>query len=364
MLKSSTILLSGLLLAQTLSAPCFANQNDHSLCAILEYKITKNEKKVWKTYGNLNLWISVENTQNDGPGRIKEKSNPKIYAYFWKLKDEDPNTSNVDVSQMPDANPHLYMGTTVSGSADCQDNSYALQSINGTYKSIPPPPGDSSPCWTVTGNLGKVLGSPAYIESGLVTDTSDDVFVRVWPWVNQSWRDPCKLTIRFDYSLKVTHQFCGDAKICASAAAIAVDVAQRFIAYEDKWPHSGSDDAATPPFRYQIKGTIPSLIQTRKYFKFPLFGYKGDANSEWDYSIGEDFQTFPLKLLGRNLVGVIGHNGYGWRSGDSILFAVYALDSSDYAKLTPIASFSVNQFSTGIKTMKVVTGKAAIPRSL
>ncbi len=341
------------------------NQLKNSLCYQIENKVKKHPAKVWETYGSLDPWIHVKKTEDETNGAStpnKSKIAKLLRQEFIKQGYSNVSLGNLDTYRMPSIVPPIYMGRVTEGSAVCQYDLFVQLQRDGSYRLLPKPAADTVPCWDVSGYLGAVLGHPAYIELGLVTDTSDNIFARITPWRRNGWGRTCKLTIQFKNKLQLTHRFCGSAVVCDAAAKVAIDVAGEFVDYEKQSIRRSKDADHESGFYFKDDGPLPLAINAHQHFEFPLIGYKGDANSGWDFSFGEDYKVFRINLGVNDYIGVVGYNGVGWRSGDRILFAVYSI--TDAGKITPLAGFSIDKIPAGLKGMDVIFGRAAIPPKL
>jgi hypothetical protein len=238
------------------------------------------------------------------------------------------------------------------------------------------------------GSFARVLGHPAYVESGTVSSTSADAVVRVTPWTGNDWAAPCQLTVEFNYTLKLAQQFCSDAAPCRAAAAIAPDIARGYVTYSAmrQPPMRPIDDDVVPDFiggagiaggpqaqavvnagwhvlKRRQQNDLPGVspLYGTMSSVFPTFGQEA-PNGVWDYGFSYvNFALFPVMLDGRLYLGAVGHNGVGWREGPNILFAVYAAPGADQDDLVPLAGFLIERKPSGLKGTLVAEGGSAIP---
>ncbi len=294
--------------------------------------------------------------------------------------------SIMEFEHLPDTS--IYMGSVDAGTAHCQTAAFATLSRDGLGRIVPARAGYTGVCWNMHGSLARVLGLPAYVESGTVESTSADVVVRVTPWTGHDWATPCQLTVEFNYTLEMTQRFCSNAAPCRAAASIAPDIARAYVAYSARQPlpMRSLDEQTVPDFigaagiasgdeaqavanagwhvlerrqRAQYPGT-PSFFGTMASI-FPTFGHEA-PNGVWDYSFSyANFVLFPLMLDGRLYLGAVGHNGVAWRDGSDILFAVYTAPGADQEDLVPLAGFVVERNPTVSKGTVVAEDGSAIP---
>jgi hypothetical protein len=285
----------------------------------------------------------------------------------------------------------IFMGYVVEGTLHCQYAKFAQVDADGTAHLLPNPEGYAGPCWNVQGDLGTVLGHPAYIESGNLSQTTEDTQTRVWPWMGKGWGRACAVQARLNYTFQLARQFCGDQAVCHAARAIAVDVARSYRQYLHlpEPPMRAVDPRnKVPDFTYPPNGVVTTAATaavdrawrllarmeqaaypgggsdyTTVASVFPTFGDHGD-NPGWNYSYSYDaFALFPVTLDGHTYLGAMGHNGVGWRAGLHTLFAVYALPTEGQHDLVPLAGLVIDRVPTGLKGMAVLTGQAALPRA-
>jgi hypothetical protein len=292
----------------------------------------------------------------------------------------------MELVHLPDS--PLYMGSVVAGTAECQQAAFAALSADGSVRAIPEPPGYTGACWNLIGSLARVLGHPAYVESGKLSATSDDAVMRVTPWTGHRWADPCQLTVEFTYSLQLARQFCGESQSCRAASAIALDIAREYLDYSGmrKPPERRIDGGVIPDFssaaggasgppaqtavnagwqvlKRQQQAAIPGVSPTYGTMAsvFPTFGHES-PNGGWDYSFSYvSFVLFPVVLDGRLYLAAVGHNGVGWREGTNILFAVYASPDADQHDLVPLAGLLIERKPNGLKGTVVAEGMSAVP---
>jgi hypothetical protein len=280
------------------------------------------------------------------------------------------------------------MASVVAGTAECQQAAFAALSADGSVRVLPDPAGYTGPCWNLHGNLAKVLGQPAYVESGTVSSTSADTLVRVTPWNGDGWAKTCQLTVEFTYTLQLAQQFCSETQSCRAAGAIASDIAREYLDFSamqqpperpidgDVIPDfsSAAGGASGPPaqmavnagwqmLKRQKQAAFPGVSPTYGTMAsvFPTFGHES-PNGGWDYSFSYvNFVLFPVMLDGRLYLAAVGHNGVGWREGTNILFAVYASPRDDQHDLVPLAGLVMERKPSGLKGTVVTEGPSAVP---
>lgn len=302
------------------------------------------------------------------------------------LSEEGPG-SIMELEHLADT--PLYMGSVVAGTAECQAAAFATFSADGVPRVLPEPAGYTGTCWNMQGSLARVLGHPAYVETGTVSSTSADALVRVSPWKGKDWAAPCQLTVEFNYTLELARQFCSEGAPCGAAGAVALGIAQTYLNYSSMQQPSMRplDDDVVPDLiggaagigggpqaqaivnagwralarrqQANLPGVSPQFSTVASVF--PTFGYEG-PNGGWDYGFSYvNFVLFPLLLDGRLYLGAVGHNGWGWREGTNILFAVYVAPGADQDDLVPVAGFLIERKPSALRGTVVAEGGSAIP---
>jgi hypothetical protein len=283
----------------------------------------------------------------------------------------------------------LYMGGTLGGTANCETAAFAQVDTQGVAHRLPDPEGYTAPCWSVHGDLGTVLGVPAYVEQGTVDSRSADTLTRITPWTQSGWGRACQLTVQFKYRYRLARQFCGNQAACSATAAVAADVAQKYFV-QRQLPNPPTRpvglDAPVPAFLYIDRGFVShqadaavnngwqllarkvsadapgiTVMAATMTSEFPTFG-NHVPNEGWESSFSYvGFTLFPLMLEGHLYLGAVAHNGVGWREGSNFLIAVYEPPEADQAALVPLAGFVVERIPTGLRGTVVAEGGSAIP---
>jgi hypothetical protein len=359
-----------------------------SLCRQLAARVAHSRKAVGKSHGSLKRWISLA-TAPDWP---LERGSPQA-AVYQALRHALAARGLLTPRQPAElhhlAGTRLYMVGAVAGSAECQSAVFAEVDAHGTARLLSQPEGYTAPCWNVHGALGRVLGHPAYVESGTVSMTDGDTLARVTPWTGAGWGRVCQLTVRLRYRFVLARRFCGGSAACGAAQAIAVDVARAYRSYRHlpRPPRrSFGPDNDVADFSYQpaaVTGPAGSAAVTRAWHivrhrgqagypgavslygvytsVFPTFGAKA-PNSGWNDSFSYvDFAMFPVRLDGHLYLGAVGYNGVGWREGADTLFALYEAPLPGQRRLAPVAGFDVASIAVGVQGTSVVEGAAALP---
>jgi hypothetical protein len=359
-----------------------------SLCRRLAARVGRSPKVVWKSGGSLKRWISPA-TAAVWP---LERGSPQAAAYArlrhalaarGLLTPHQP----AELHRLPGT--RVYMVGTMAGSAECQSAAFAEIGARGAPHLLPNPRGYTAPCWNVHGNLARVLGQPAYVESGTVSMTERDPLVRITPWTGAGWGRVCRLTVHLRYKLELVKRFCGDSVVCGAANAIAVDIARSYRSYRHLaqppqrllGPYNDVSDFSYQPAsvtgpagsvavmrawhivrRQGQAGEAGAVSLYRVYTSvFPTFG-RNAPNSGWDDSFSYvDFALFPVRLDGHLYLGAVGYNGVGWREGGHTLFALYETPVSGQRSLAPLAGFDVASSVVGVQGTSVVEGTAALP---
>ncbi len=353
-----------------------ATRQNSSLCDQLAARAHQASAVTWKSGQWLQPWVAVSKAidrrwgANEGAVYDLLKSE---FARRWGF--EGPFV--LELEHLP--RTRVYMGFNVSGVLDCQNSLFAAIGIDGSAHALPAPGGYTAPCQSVSGNLGSAFGRPAYIETGTLSSTTDDALTRIAPWTGRGWGPICKLTVHFNYELELKRQFCADRSTCGAGRAVAIDVAREYLSYIRLRPDPPTTlvgDKLVPAFSlspHATGGRQGTVVVARAWrivgrqgapyqfdvSEFPTFGFH-TVNDAWRYSFSYvDFAIFPLMLSGHVYVGAVGHNGFAWREGKHILFAVYEAPAHGQIRLTPISGFVVDRAPISIK--KIIVRDSAAP---
>lgn len=349
--------------------------------------------RIWQaasTGADVNPGQWIMNSAGLDPGAFDRRSkaaSSTLRKALDPLADIVGPESFVQIAHLPGTS--VYMGSMLGGTAHCQNSAFALVSTTGSAQVLTGPQGFTTPCWNITGAVGTVLGAPAYVESGTVDSSSADTLTRITPWKKNGWGRACQLTVQFKYRYRLAQQFCGDQLACGATAAVAVDVAQKYIVQRQLASPtmvSVGLDQPVPDFTYVNRGyadpgghkalvngwqllarssgsktpgvpIMPSLLSSG----FPTFGAQV-PNGGWESSFSYvGFTLFPLTLDGRLYLGAVAHNGVGWREGSNILIAVYEPPTAEQTDLVPLAGFVVERSPAGLRGTLVAEGGSAIP---
>ncbi len=243
----------------------------------------------------------------------------------------------------------IYMAETVQGTLHCQSSVFLEAPRKGAPRIIDPPAhfDEGDLCWSQSGDFGRVLGHPAFIEHGTLNDHTDDEDIRITPWTGKGWGQTCKLGLRFRRQYALTQQFCGDDRsVCSAGQHVAVNVA---MAYNEKRAQRDDNSEllfgppATKEAMYRVVRARNDLAGPTSTPDFPTFG-KVTSGEAPNYSYS-GFAFFPLALNGSWFVGAIGHDGIGWRESDQTLITIF---SAEQNRLQPLASFVVVMSNGGL----------------
>lgn len=361
MLRRTVPVLILIIVAVCTVARANISSSTNTLCLQLKHKIDQNSKKFIERE-DFSPWVQFVKKPVG-----KDLEHDKLFKFLNSIYATVyfENNRDITIYKMPMAKPSIYMASLFQGSADCQYNVYIQKTRKNSigYRQLLKPDGDTSPCWTVSGHLGTVLGHPAYIEYGNISDISDSIFTRITPWQSRGWGQVCSLGVHFTNKLYIAHYFCGtNSSLCRTTRSLAIAVATRFVDYEKSRENESDARRSRAGFYFNTRLPLPSYVDGIKYYKFPLFGYAGDPNAGWDYSIGEQSVVFSIKVDNKGYIGVIGYNGVGWRSGNDILFAIYSRKPALKNKLIPLASIAIYQKPESIKRIDMNVGRNAIDR--
>ena len=95
--------------------------------------------------------------------------------------------------------------------------------------------------------------------------------------------------------------------------------------------------------------------------KFPVFGHRKPDDAWSDTFSYVDFALFSVTLNQRHYLGAVGLNGFGWKEGSNMLFAVYEVPTPAARQLTPLAGFVITHPAVAVKDLIVTEGSAALP---
>lgn len=390
-LSSMTMRLLPCVAAAALGAPPLAiaaTPEPSSLCQQLAAQVRQSAAAV--SDGSLNTWVAAVKTDDPskwGPHEVAVNALLRSALEAHGLLTLSGPGSRLELEHLPGT--EVYMASTVAGTAHCQSSMFAEVSADGSARALPEPEGYTGPCWNMHGNLGTVLGKPAYIETGTVSSTTDDTVTRVTPRTAAAWGRTCQLTVELNYKFELRKQFCSERAVCLAAGAIAVDMSREYFAYRQRpapLMKPIDRDQQVPDFQYlhggakspqgpaavtdawhilarQSQAQYPGAPLNYSLFTsvFPTFGYHA-ANDVWDYSFSYvDFALLPLMLDGHLYLGAVGHNGVGWREGSRTLIAVYEAPGPDQHDLIPLAGFAVDRVPNGLKGTVVAEGGSAAP---
>ena len=341
-----------------------------SLCEQLAAHVRHSPAAVWQSHGTLSSWIALSGHAGDSPvvtaGRAALSK-----AMSGDLSEAAPN---LEFERLPGS--RLLMGSNVAGTADCQTSKFVEVAPGLNARMLPDPQGYTRPCWNLHGDLGRVLGQPAYIEHGTVTDTTADPLVRITPWRSGRWGEACRLTIHLAVQYGLAQRFCGaDAEFCRTAGAAAADVARQydeFLRQSGAARQTSAPGALTPAFHYREpqdragRETVERALRViggrwTDVADFPLFGSRENNPYEYTFSYA-GFAFFPWILDGRTYLGAAGHAGVGWRGSTRVLLAVYGLPEPGQRTLVPMAGFTIDPRPDGLRLIEVTTGNAAVAR--
>ena len=240
----------------------------------------------------------------------------------------------------------LYDAYSLQGTLHCQSD-VLIRARPGEAPGVVanPPTYKGGLCWTQSGDLGEVNRHPVFITHGATDPTAFDQDLQITLYKNGRWGSACRVSVTFWTTYKVAAHFCADTVACKVGESIAARAASRF----------GEGESHGKVVEHFSFGASPSTELASEVSKlmddkgptttpeFPTFGAKDDPGHPWSYS---DFQFFPLTLDGRPYVGAIGHEGVGWRAGDTTLFAIYEPQGE---MLKPLASFVLVRSVAGLK---------------
>ena len=280
----------------------------------------------------------------------------------------------------------VYMGGAFEGSGACVHAAFVETSRRSAdpleIRTITRPQGYTGPCIGRMSGLGKVLGTPSYVESGDVPGGSLAYFIRVTPWTGHKWGPACKVTFhwRFRYRSKV--QYCARKSLCQAAKAASAKLARRYVAYQNSRRYGVHQNSAfqrravisaghVVPILEQSAMTSRGLAEVSRAWKilarqctptaFPASMCARYPTRKGGEKLYSTFRFFPLKLGTRLYIGGIGHLGAG-RAYPPILLSIYALPRSGQKALSGLVGIWITKCcATGAPSAVITYGEKAVP---
>jgi hypothetical protein len=242
----------------------------------------------------------------------------------------------------------LYAASMSQGTLHCQTYAFVRAAPGRPARVIAGPPGavqgteGDGLCWTRTGDFGRILGDPAFVEHGPNDQATDDEDIRITPWARDHWAPGCILRLRYRPAFTVTERHCGAAAVCAAADRAVLAIA---AAYHQKRQNPRDDT----PFRYAGAQAVPAAVERAIAAHGPDMDTP-ELPTFTDAADGDPFSNsglsyFPLSLNGRVYVAAVGHEGVGWRETNTTLLAIYRLENG---ALVPQAGYAIDRTIGGL----------------
>lgn len=265
----------------------------------------------------------------------------------------------------------LSMVSATAGSGDCLQFAFFASRPGRAFQAIADPPlGSQGLCSRqgVWGGYAAVLGQPAFIAYGLLNPDNLDSLLIIAPAKGESWGRPCPVSIRFAYRYDVTRLYCGAAHgVCDAARKVAPGVRRRYHA----WDVSGTDafneyGGRGPKFRY---GGAPSAAAQALVTRARQIGIPTDltpgihASPAWLHHLSPYASVyFPLTLDGNSYVGAAARSANNARTASlrhHWLFILFQAPDAGDQRLVPLAAFSVQRVTSGVRSIAARNESAA-----
>ena len=293
----------------------------------------------------LALWLQIDTAANSPTGFEAALAKDPVVL---KATDNEDGNWTVTVERL--AGTGVYMASTSQGTLHCQSIAFLLARPGKPVREIPGPTsakeGDEL-CWTRSGDFGRVLGQPAYVEHGANDQTTSDEDIRIAPWANNRWGHACVLKLRYTPAFSVIERHCRDAKACAALdrkiLAIAEAYHRKRQVPKDETPFAYPSGATSDAAR-RAAGAKRAATDSPSW---PGFGEKPDERPVSYLGLA----YFPLRLEGQDYVAAIGHEGVGWRENNDTLLVLYSLQNG---ALVPQAGYAVDR---GVGALKSATAE-------
>lgn len=325
--------------------PSWSAQPPSSLCTQLDGHVKQIPGAKWKSGSPLSGLVELAHAQGTGKGDAAALD--LIDRRFQQLLDEPRPL--FDIERLPGTS--VYRGQHLGGSSHCATSVYVTVDASGSARLLPAPEGDTSPCLLPGPEIGfgKVLGHPAYVETGTDRNMKDaDPMVIITPWNEDHWGQACRLIIRLGYKFQTEERSCADQATCDLATSQAAEVARKY----------DSDQHGKTPAEMENR-----QLRNAARFEAPVFPSPGkDISYEGIRFSRDGFSLFPWTLEGRHHVGAVGRlELYGWMEPRDLTFVVlYADPKAGDSALVPLASFIVKKTPDGLQATETAEGPAAL----
>jgi hypothetical protein len=253
----------------------------------------------------------------------------------------------------------LFMASTNLGSLDCL-NGMLVEWKRGSavrvlsWPELPTPPCGRAGVW---GGLATVLGQPAYIEYGSLNPNNRDSVVVIARWQGKSWGRPCPVSISFTYRYDVTLLYCGATKkLCDAARRVAPEVKRVYAAYLVSFNEAFTNGVPFPKFHFRGPLSVEdrALVARAQRIGLPKRVTPGTGvPPAWLRNLNPGAaEYFPLPVNGKLYLGVADRKVYPSRGWPGWVFFVFQKPSASGQRLIPLAAFTVNRVTSGVRSIE------------
>lgn len=244
------------------------------------------------------------------------------------------------------------------GIASCSQAMFFKWQRGAALKVLSLPPLQQTPCLyrRQRGQLARVLGQPAYVESETLDDTKLDLLMMISPWLGSGWGRPCPVAIRFAYAARVKPgwRYCGaDRTICAAARKAAPALERRYHKYLLSSATVVTERTGTPQIHFGESLNVQTWTLIKRAARIAtvrsISAIHG-AMPPWlrDFNL-KDIDYFALRLNGKRYIGAVSPVNYGIGT----LFGVYQAPGVHSNRLIPLVVFRMLWQPNGVRSIQV-----------
>ncbi|MFG6413754.1 hypothetical protein ACG02S_07560 [Roseateles sp. DC23W] len=305
-----------------------ANAAEPSLCTQLADEARKAPAAIWARPDPLAAWIEPGQSAKPSP-TVAALANDQHWRDLLAASDAQP----IAVRQLEGA--PVYMVDDIAGTAHCQSLVLVEAQVGQPARQLQPPFDleRMSLCMTQSAGFARVLGRPALLVGGAPSMTSPDLQYRIALWAGEGWGQRCSITVRRNTEMSMAQRFCPPgSKVCESGQPVAQRLAHAYEAARaanqaldatafngGRWPDAAVAAALNPPLAHA--GAIGHMNPP-----FPLFGADEQRlDPMLTVFSNTDPRVLPVQVDSRWWLAVVGRSGVGWREGDAVLVAFFAL---------------------------------------
>ena len=244
------------------------------------------------------------------------------------------------------------------GMASCSRAMFFMWQRDAVLRVLSLPPLQPTPCLyrRQRGQLARVLGQPAYVESETLDDTKLDLLMLISPWLGSDWGRPCPVAIRFTYTarFKPGWRYCGgNQALCAAARKAAPDLEQRYHTYFLSSATVVTERTRTPQIHFgeSLSAQTWALIErAERIATVRSISATHGPMPPWlrDFNL-QDIDYFALQLNGKRYIGAVSPLNYGIGT----LFGVYQAPGAHSKRLIPLVVFRMLWQPNGVKSIQV-----------